>query len=156
MSICFGIHEIKGNFHFWFFDFSWVSKTQSKKYIYQAIKQKEQSKIQTTRLSHEKKRHKWQDNMNLYENRRWNQALRNGKHFLLCMWHPSWRPLTKCARNLQFNLLRKHSKKHKISSDQEDRFSTQFLLKIIWGLKDKTKQLINKILIAKKQYKSSN
>jgi len=44
-------------------------KTTSKKYRYQAIKQKEQSKfkIQKTRLSHETMRHKWQDNMNLYE-----------------------------------------------------------------------------------------
>jgi len=49
-----------------------------------AIKQKEQSnlKIQKTRLSLEIRRHKWQDNMNLYENQRWNQMLRKGKHFL--------------------------------------------------------------------------
>jgi len=39
----------------------------SKKYRYQAIKQKEQSKlkIQKTRLQQEIRRHKWQ-NMNLY------------------------------------------------------------------------------------------
>jgi len=34
--------------------------------------------------------HKWQDNMDLCENQRWNQVLRKGKHFLLRMWHPSW------------------------------------------------------------------
>jgi len=43
--------------------------------MYQAIKQKEPSKlkIQKTRLSHEIRRHKWQDKMNLYGNQRWNQ-----------------------------------------------------------------------------------
>jgi len=43
---------------------------KSKTYIsrYQAVKQKEQSKLkrQNTRLEHEIRRHKWQDNMNLY------------------------------------------------------------------------------------------
>jgi len=69
-------------------DLSWnYCETISKKYRYQTIKQKEQSKlkIQKTRLSHEIRRHKWQDNMNLYENQRWNQMLRKGKHFLLRM-----------------------------------------------------------------------
>jgi len=41
-------------------------------YVYQAIKQKEQSKlkIQKTKLSHEIRSHKLHDNMNLYENQR--------------------------------------------------------------------------------------
>jgi len=41
---------------------------KSKKYRYQAIKHKEQSelKIQKTRLSHDIRRHRWQDNINLY------------------------------------------------------------------------------------------
>jgi len=41
---------------------------QSKKYKYQVIKQKEQSKlkIQKTRLSYETRRHKWQENMDLH------------------------------------------------------------------------------------------
>jgi len=40
----------------------------SKKHRYQAIKQKEQSKlkIQMTTQLHEIRRHKWQDTMNLY------------------------------------------------------------------------------------------
>jgi len=40
----------------------------SKKYRYNAIKRKEQSKvkIQKTRQLQEIKRHKWQENMNLY------------------------------------------------------------------------------------------
>jgi len=55
---------------------------KSKKYRYQAIKQKEQSKlkIQKTRLSH-----LW--------NQMGNQVLRKGRHFLLCMRHPSWCPV---------------------------------------------------------------
>jgi len=59
------------------------------------IKQKEQSKlkIQKTRQSHEIRRHNWQDNMKLYENQRWNQMFRTGKHFLFCTRHPSWCPL---------------------------------------------------------------
>jgi len=62
-----------------------TSKFNSKKYRYKAIKHKEQSKlkIQKTRLSHEIRRHKWQDNVNLYENQGWNQVVRKGKHFLL-------------------------------------------------------------------------
>jgi len=60
---------------------------ESKKYRNQAIKQKEQLKlkIQKIRLSHEIRKHKWQDNMNLYENQRWNRVLQKGKDFLLRM-----------------------------------------------------------------------
>jgi len=43
-----------------------------------------------TRQLHEK----WQDNMNLYENQRWNQVFRKGKHFLFRMRHPSWCPIS--------------------------------------------------------------
>jgi len=50
------------------------------------------NQTQKARLSHEIRRHKWQDNMNLYENQRWNQVLREDKHFLLRMRHPSWCP----------------------------------------------------------------
>jgi len=61
----------------------------SKKYRYQAIKQRNNQNWKT-RLPHEIKIHKWQDNMNLYANQRWNQVLRKDKHFLLRMRHPSW------------------------------------------------------------------
>jgi len=40
--------------------------------------------------------------MNLYENQRWNQVLRKGKHSLLHMRHPSWRPL---CRIKEWNVL---------------------------------------------------
>jgi len=40
--------------------------------------------------------------MNLYENQRWNQVLRKGKHFLLHMRHLSWCPL--CRIN-EWNVL---------------------------------------------------
>jgi len=69
-------------------------------------KKKEQSKlnIQKTRQLHvhELRRHEWQDNMNLYENQRWNQVLRKGKHFLLRMRHPLWCPL---CRITEWNVL---------------------------------------------------
>jgi len=51
-----------------------------------------QTKKQST-LRIQKTRHKRQDNMNLFENQRWNQVLRKGKHFLLRMRHPLWYPL---------------------------------------------------------------
>jgi len=40
--------------------------------------------------------------MNLYENQRWNQVLRKGKHFLLRMRYPSWCPL---CRIQEWNVL---------------------------------------------------
>jgi len=55
-----------------------------------------------TKLSNKGTRHKRQDNMNLYENQRWNQVLRKGKHFLLRMRNPSWYPL---CRIKEWNVL---------------------------------------------------
>jgi len=47
-------------------------------------------------------RHKWQDNMNLYENQRWNQVLQKEKHVLLRTQHPSLRHL---CRIKEWNVL---------------------------------------------------
>jgi len=73
----------------------------SKTYRYQAIKQKEKSKLKI-----QKTQMKWQDNMNLYKNQGWNQVLRKGKYFLLRMWHPSWCPL--CSRNETYSWQQYH------------------------------------------------
>jgi len=39
-------------------------------------------------------KHKWQDNINLYEHQRSNRVLEKGKHFLLRLWHRWWCPLS--------------------------------------------------------------
>jgi len=52
-------------------------------------KQKKQSKlkIQKTRLSQEIRRYKWQDNMNLYENQRWNHVICFSSRFQGVIWN---------------------------------------------------------------------
>jgi len=47
-------------------------------------------KIHNTRQLHEINRHKWQDNMNLYENQRWNQVFRKGKHKFMFTLYNVW------------------------------------------------------------------
>jgi len=99
-SICFPLlASFKGN-PYWN-KIKWVKIIDTK----QSSKRKNQnSKSNRQRLQIEIRRHKWQDNMNLYENQRWNQVLRKDKHFLLCMRHPSWCPQ---CRIKKWNILMK-------------------------------------------------
>jgi len=54
-----------------------------------------QGTIKTLKIRqlHEIRRHKWQENMNLSGNQRWNQMLRKDKQFLPRMLHTLWCPL---------------------------------------------------------------
>jgi len=47
-------------------------------------------KRQKTKHSHQIKRHKWQDNMNLYENQRWNQVLLHCTLYILVYYLGYW------------------------------------------------------------------
>jgi len=64
-----------------------MSLNEEVKYI-QIPHNKTKGTIQKTRQLHKIRRHKWQDNMNLYENQRWNQVLRKGKNFSLVSKNP--------------------------------------------------------------------